>query len=264
MSPSPGLLAGEPVILPDVPLRIDPAEVRAFQDYKPPPPLPPAEVAARLEAARREIAGLVRPRLAYRTVGVTVAEPHRLTLEGGVRLHIPEIGRHWGCVEAVAVGLATIGEDPETRVRARREAGDELGAALLDSAGSAAAECLAEWANDHLCRLGVAARLGVTNRISPGLAGWDLGEQALLLRLCPAPAIGVRLGADGGLRPAKSISFLVGIGRAARVDHYFVQCRRCWAVACPARRLAAVTTVHRDQPSVPPPGEMAREGETAR
>ena len=31
----PALLAPSPVILQDIPLRIDPAEVRAFQGYKP-------------------------------------------------------------------------------------------------------------------------------------------------------------------------------------------------------------------------------------
>ena len=83
----------------------------------------------------------------------------------------------------------------------------------------------------------------MTNRISPGLAGWDLAEQATLLGLLPGAAIGVRLGAAGSMTPAKSISFLVGTGRAARVDHYFVQCRRCWAEACPARRMPAATSV---------------------
>ena len=30
------------------------------------------------------------------------------------------------------------------------------------------------------------------------------------------------------MTPGKSISFLVGVGPDARVDHYFTQCRRCW------------------------------------
>lgn len=245
MSGAPPLLDPAPVVLRRVPLRIDPAEVRAFQAYKPPLPLAPSELTTRLEAAGREAAALIEPRLGYRTVAVTEAGPDTLTLADGPRLHIPDIGRHWGAVDAVTVGVATIGEAAEDRVRARREAGDSLGATLLDSAASAAVECLAEWANDYLCQLGVAAGLAVTNRISPGLAGFRLTEQSLLLGLCPAGEAGVWPEPGGTLRPAKSISFLVGIGRTARLDHYFVQCRRCWARDCPARRLAAITTVHR-------------------
>jgi hypothetical protein len=223
-----------------VPLAIDPAEVHAFQAHKPSLGLSPAEVARHLDAAREAMARVVRPRLAYRRVAVAAAALDSLTLEHGVRLHIPAIGRHWGPVEAVIALVVTIGEEPAALVRG---AGDPVTAAALDSAASAAVECLAEWANDHLCQLAVAAGLRATNRISPGLAGWSLTEHARLLRLLPAAELGVRLEADGRLTPAKTISCLVGVGRAARVDHYFVQCRRCWAVACPARRRPATVTV---------------------
>jgi len=232
-------------VLRDVPLEIDPAEVRAFQSYKPPLRLSAAELAARLQVARAEIAGLVTPRVAYRTVPVADAGPDHLGLAGGVRLAIPDIRRHWGQVEVVTAGVVTVGPDAEQRVRARVDAGDETGASVLDSAASAAVECLAEWANDHLCQLGVAAGWRVTNRISPGLAGWGLAGQPVLVALADATAIGVVAGPDGTLSPAKTIGLLVGAGPEARVDHYFAQCRRCWADGCPWRRLPAVARVHR-------------------
>jgi len=226
-----------------VPLRIDPAEVRAFLGYRTARGDGSAEPEAPLEAALAEVASAMRPRLAYRPVAVARLEPHRLTLEDGTRFHIPDIGAHWGGVEAVTAALATIGADVEALVRARRGGGDLVGATLRDSTASAAVECLAEWANDDLCQRGVVDGLRVTNRISPGLAGWDLAEQPALFALLPAATVGVRLALDGTMAPAKSISFLVGMGRAARVDHYFVQCRRCWAEGCPARRMPAVTPV---------------------
>jgi hypothetical protein len=200
----------------------------------------------RLEAARQVVAGLARPTLAYRVVAVTAAGPDHLDLAGDRRLHIPAIGPHWGAVEAVAAVVATIGDAAEAAGRARRAAGDAAGASDLDTAASAAVECLAEWANDELCRRGVAAGLRVTNRISPGLAGWDVGEQDVLLELAGAAALDIRRAADGALVPAKTISFLAGMGRNARVDHYFVQCRRCWVEGCSWRRSAAVTRVQRD------------------
>lgn len=241
-----GLLRAEPVVLRDVPLRIDPDEVRAFEGYKPPWGGPPADLEARLPAMLTEVAAVSRPRVVYRAVAVGGTEPDALTLAGGARLRIPGIGRHCGPIEAVAVAVATVGAGPEALAAARERAGDPAGARLADSAASAAVECLAEWTNDYLCQLGVAAGLRVTNRISPGLAGWALAEQARLFGLCPAAEIGVALAVDGAMVPAKSISFLVGVGRAARVDHYFVQCRRCWAPACPARRMGAVASVHRE------------------
>ena len=240
---TPPLLSPEPVVLGDIPLRIDPAEVRAFHGYKPLRPAAPDQLGVQLEAARAAIAAVIHPRLVYRVVAVAERAPHRLALAGGTRLHIPHVEAHWGPVEAVAVALATVGDEPEALIVARREAGDADAASCLDSAASAAVECLAEWANDHLCQRGVAAGLRVTNRISPGLAGWNLAEQPLLFGLCPGDAIGVGLRPDGAMTRAKSISLLIGIGREARVDHYFVQCRRCWAEACQARRIPAVATV---------------------
>jgi hypothetical protein len=47
------------------------------------------------------------------------------------------------------------------------------------------------------------------------------------------------------MTPGKSISLLAGAGRAARVDHYFSQCARCWMPACAYRRTPARRTVHR-------------------
>jgi hypothetical protein len=240
-----GLLDAAPVVLEAVPLRIDPAEVRAFWRYRAPGERPAPAVARALETARREIARTVEPRACYRTVPVERAEPDHLGLPGA-RLHVPGIGGHWGPVEAVSVAFVTVGEGPERLVRARREADDEAGAARLDAAASAAVECLAEWVNDALCARAVAAGTRATNRISPGLAGWDLGEQRVLAALCPPAAIGVEVSPAGLMRPAKSISLLAGLGRAARVDHYFVQCRRCWIAGCPARRGPATGSVHRD------------------
>ncbi|MFQ5521660.1 MAG: vitamin B12 dependent-methionine synthase activation domain-containing protein, partial [Candidatus Methylomirabilia bacterium] len=118
----------------------------------------------------------------------------------------------------------------------------------LDSVGSAAVECLAEYVNDRLCQLAIAEEQKVTNRVSPGYAGWDVVEQALLFRLCPGDPVGVSLSEFGVMSPAKSISFLVGIGPEARVDHYFTQCRRCWARDCAFRRAPAHRTVRREAP----------------
>jgi hypothetical protein len=73
-----------------------------------------------------------------------------------------------------------------------------------------------------------------------------VGEQDVLLELAGAAALDIRRAADGALVPAKTISFLAGMGRNARVDHYFVQCRRCWVEGCSWRRSAAVTRVQRD------------------
>ena len=102
-----------------------------------------------------------------------------------------------------------------------------------------------EFVNDALCQDGIRRGLKVTNRISPGYGGWDVGEQSLLFRLCPPDTAGVALNEACFMQPTKSISLLIGAGSAARVDHYFSQCARCWMADCAYRRVPARRTVRR-------------------
>lgn len=241
MTAAVSVLSPTPVVLEDLPLAIDPHEVLRFQGYRRGVDVATPPVEAILAEALALGRHLLAPRVVYRAVAATGGGADRLDA-GGERLHIPQIGRLWGAVEAVGAGICTVGEALEVRVRALFEAREFPLAVMLDCVGSAAAEALAESANDLLCQAGLRAGTRVTNRISPGYAGWDTAEQAALFRLCPGEPIGVRLNEACFMTPGKSISWLVGIGPAARVDHYFTQCRRCWMRDCAYRRAPATVT----------------------
>jgi hypothetical protein len=173
---------------------------------------------------------------------VASASAHRIEA-GGERLDIPGIERRWGRLTAVGAGICTVGDVIETRVRTLFDEREFPLAVMLDSVGSAAVESLAEHVNDLLCQHALPDGLNVTNRISPGYAGWDTAEQEKLFRLCPGAPIAVTLNPACFMTPVKSISFLVGLGPDARVDHYFTQCRRCWMRDCAYRRAPAAVTV---------------------
>jgi hypothetical protein len=233
-----------PTVLKDVPLRVDRDEVLRFQGYKKGVDVPASVVLALFDEALALGELLMEPRVVYRGSRVT-RQGSALIEAGGERLTIPEIGRLWGTLEAVGAGVCTVGSAIEDRVRALWDTRELPLAVMLDSVGSAAVESLAEYANDLLCQAALAAGTKVTNRISPGYAGWDTAEQAELFRLCPGDPIGVTLNDSCVMTPGKSISFLVGVGPEARVDHYFTQCRRCWMPDCAYRRAPAAATVHR-------------------
>ena len=244
MSATLAVRSPRPAVLDDVPLRVDRDEVLRFQGYKKGVDVPDAAVLALFEEALRLGESLIEPRVVYRTVKVTVQGADLLEA-GGQSLHIPEIGRLWGSLEEIGAGICTIGEPLERRVRELWEERELPLAVMLDSVGSAAVESLAEYTNDLLCQTAIPAGVKVTNRISPGYAGWDTAEQLALFALCPGEPIGVMLNESCVMTPGKSISFLVGVGPNARVDHYFTQCRRCWMRDCAYRRAPAETTVHR-------------------
>ena len=244
MSATLAVRSPRPAVLDDVPLRVDRDEVLRFQGYKKDVDVPDATVLALFEEALGLGESLIEPRVVYRTVKVTGQGPD-LIEAGGQSLHIPEIARRWGALEEIGAGICTVGESIEWRVRDLWDARELPLAVMLDSVGSAAAESLAEYANDLLCQAAIPAGVKVTNRISPGYAGWDTAEQSALFALCAGEPIGVTLNASCVMTPAKSISFLVGVGPAVRVDHYFTQCRRCWMRECAYRRAPALVTVRR-------------------
>jgi cobalamin-dependent methionine synthase I len=163
----------------------------------------------------------------------------------GVTLTIPHLSRYWGAIDQIAAAIVTIGDALERRVAALWGAREFPLAVMLDSAGSGAVESLAEYVNDLLCQQGLARGIKVTNRVSPGYGPWDVGDQRLLFRLCPGDRIGVSLNQACFMTPEKSLSLLVGAGPAARVDHYFSQCARCWMADCAYRRVPARRTVRR-------------------
>ena len=237
------VLSPAPVVLDGLPLRIDRDEVLRFQGYKSPLDVPGPQVLALFEEAMALGERLARPQVVYRSAPIDM-HSHNLIEAAGEALHVPEIGRLWGSIEAVGAGICTVGDAIETRARSLFEEREFPLAVMLDSVGSAAVESLAEYANDLLCQAGLAQGTRVTNRISPGYAGWDTREQEALWRLCPGTPIGVTLNTSCFMTPTKSISFLVGIGVRASVDHYFTQCRRCWMRDCAYRRIPAQVTVH--------------------
>jgi hypothetical protein len=233
-----------PVVLQDLPVRIDCDEVLRFQGYTTRADVPTAEVLALFGEAVALGERLMAPRFVYRSIPVE-AQAADLIEAGGEQLHIPEIHRFWGRLAAVVAGICTVGDAIERRVSALFDAREFPLALMLDSVGSAAVESLAEYANDLLCQVALPEALRVTNRISPGYAGWDTAEQVALFRLCSGRPIGVTLNDACFMTPVKTISFLVGLGPEARVDHYFTQCRRCWMPDCAYRRAPASMTVRR-------------------
>ena len=240
-----------PRVFADIPLAVDPAEVLRFQGYQRGRDIATPDVEALLREALELGEGLIAPRAVVRWMPCSSSGPDTLVVEDDA-LVVPGIDTAWGPVEWVGVAVCTIGAALEERATTLWEARELPLAMMLDSVGSGAVESLAEHVNDLLCAEGVPRDLRVTNRVSPGYGAWDVADQRRIFALCPGDAIGVTLNEACFMTPTKSISLVVGAGRAARVDHYFSQCARCWMRDCAYRRVPARRSVHRG--AVPLPG----------
>ena len=95
-----------PIVLEDLPLRVNCDEVLRFQGYKKGVDVPDAVVLALFDEALALGESLIEPRVVYRAVSVTRQEP-ALIEAGRQRLRIPDIGRLWGSLEMVGAGICT-------------------------------------------------------------------------------------------------------------------------------------------------------------
>jgi hypothetical protein len=156
---------------------------------------------------------LLAPRVAFRRLRLHSREGERLVLEYGAELEGPLIARQLSRAREVVAAVATIGDLLETNVD--RISGRDLPYALaLDGLGSAAVEALALAVHGHLRNLAGEDGMRATIPFSPGMEGWPLetGQRQVFGLFDVAPA-GVWLGAQGMMRPRKSLSMVVGLGR---------------------------------------------------
>lgn len=128
-------------------------------------------------------------------------------------------------VDKAALLLCTIGSKPEQRARQLLENGDPALGFIADTAASVLAEKVAEVVHRHLEMKFESEGLGVTNRFSPGYCGWNVHEQHELFSLLPDGFCGVHLEDSAFMQPRKSVSAIVGIGKAMQRSEY--PCVKC-------------------------------------
>jgi hypothetical protein len=183
------------------------------------------------QAALRAIEGglsVLDPRVASHRTPVERVEAATVHLAGGVVIHgDPVVERLRGATELVLV-VCTVGEAISRHASVLMET-DPVAALAVEGLACAGVEALAAaFCRDERVR---AAGVGhcVTAPISPGIDEWPLEiGQRIVFRLVDAASIGVRLSESGQMRPCKSSSFIVGVGKGVQ-EGQGSSCERCSA-----------------------------------
>lgn len=166
-----------------------------------------------------------QPRVSYESYGVEKVFHSRLLLEGGKELRGRFLVNHLAPAEQVVVLLCTIGERLEDKV-SDLFAEDPVRAFMLDALGSAAVERLSSNAVLQFEKLAESKNWGVSVPLSPGMESWTLEEgQPQIFDLVLGEEIGVSLTESFTMRPAKSLSLVLGMG--PRVETLGTICDYC-------------------------------------
>lgn len=165
------------------------------------------------------------PQVYYQSYQVDKVFHNRLLLEGGKELRGAFLINHLAPAEEIVVLLCTIGESLEDRV-SELFPEDPVRAFMLDALGSAAVERLSSSAVHQFETLAERKKWGVSVPLSPGMESWTLEEgQPQIFDLIPGEEIGVSLTESFTMRPAKSLSLLLGMG--PRVETLGTICDYC-------------------------------------
>ena len=153
-----------------------------------------------------------QPRVYYESYGVEKVFHDRLLLAGGKELRGAFLVSHLASAEEIVVLLCTIGENLEDKV-SELFAEDPVRAFMLDALGSAAVERLSSNAVRLFEKLAEGKNWGVSVPLSPGMESWLLEEgQPQIFDLISGKEVGVSLTESFTMRPAKSLSLLLGMG----------------------------------------------------
>ncbi len=179
------------------------------------------------ESALPEARGLVRPAIAYGVHPVAGSDEKCLRVADGERLESPVVARLFGGAPEVLLAIFTVGPLLEERVSERQAAGDYPGAFVLDLLGALALNEVGQIAFQAIEELAQARGVRASIPLNPGTTHWPLSGNSVIVTLTPAAEIGVEMLDSGMLRPFKSISYAVALGKDVLTPDQGSSCDYC-------------------------------------
>ena len=142
--------------------------------------------------------------------------------------------------EKTAFAVCTIGRELEEKVSRTINGGGLAEGVILDAIASHAAEETAEIVNQIILSEieDELKEKEVTRRFSPGYCQWKLEEgQQLIFQLLPTEIIDVTLSVSMMMKPIKSVSFALNIGKKVDKELGIRSCETCDLANCAYRRV---------------------------
>jgi hypothetical protein len=175
---------------------------------------------------------MVRPEGGYALFkNIRVNRESNTTIIGDVELGTKSIvTRHMDKSGFIAVFACTAGAEISKLASEYNKKGHAVHAYIADSIGSIVVEHAMDKIQQHLKLFMEEQGLKITNRYSPGYCGWELKEQSKLFGLLPENFCGISLSDSMLMKPIKSVSGIIGIGKEVIYDQY--TCNYCRDVNC--------------------------------
>jgi len=182
-----------------------------------------------------ELRPLARPRAIFRIDPVVTLEAHRIVLASGAVFE-GALGAFLKHATMIATFVVTIGSAVERLSRGWLRSGKVMQGAIADAIASQYVDAAGELLCDAVRRWAQARGCDTTPAYSPGYCGMTVRQQIPLFASLPAQRINVHRTPSCLMLPVKSISGLIGIGPADKVNPDGYACEACTHPDCVQRR----------------------------
>lgn len=179
---------------------------------------------------------LIAPSYSYAIKDILSVDGNCVIIEDSIVFESAVIARLLERCEKVAVFTLTIGSHLEELVSYLAENGLVLQATVLDAIGSGAAEKLADSVQERIGILAKVEGMVISRRFSPGYCDWEVSQQKMVFKAMKDDTAGIRLTETCLMIPQKSVSGIIGIGRAENDVANYNPCPACDKQDCVGRR----------------------------
>jgi hypothetical protein len=201
-------------------LTIEPAVVEDFVGF--PPGMSPEPFPSIIGELLAQAEDKIKPTGGYVVFDACQTNPARksITVQGTEFFTNTIVTKHLERSSAVALFVCTAGSEISRWAATFNDMGQSIHAYIVDSIGSIAVEKAMDVVQARLESELRQVGLRVTNRYSPGYCNWDTAEQKKLFSLLPEEFCGITLNDSMLMKPIKSISGIIGIGKDVRYRKY--------------------------------------------
>lgn len=140
--------------------------------------------------------------------------------------------------EYLLFAVVTIGSKIEKIMKERFNQDKYLEAIVLDAVGTVAVKTVGQWLNHFIEQKGLEEGFTFTRYFEPGSGDWDIQEQKRVFQILSPERIGIRLNTSYMMTPAKSLSWVRGMGHHL-INTYrdAFSCEYCLLEHCPFRKI---------------------------
>lgn len=169
----------------------------------------------------------IKPQITWEKINITEIRQNNVLLENGILLEGEFIAEKLKKCQYVVVTVFTLGQEVDKIVKAAFDNEDYLRGMILECIATTA---LGETGKEFWIKMTETiegSNVGITHRLSPGDAGWEINEQTKIFECLKNNDLDVTLMESYMMKPLKSASVLYGFGDKigiTRVEHICSEC----------------------------------------